>query len=257
VKLSVSAHDAIREYERVYCQGRGCHAWWIDAERIAMWKRGERSFGPGGDLWTYWPLYVELKKWVWYRPQYPPPADFVYRILSELKVLTPTSDRLRTLSLDRLTLAHVPDLRRILTRASEIKTNDSGPSLVAVSKNLHFFNRRLFVVVDDAEMQAKALSQPWLADEIRAVQDEMDDVCPPDPKMDVEPFTRQGLAYSAILFWASRFAQNHPEILRAFDEYVYHKNYFRARYDGCQATAVEVYLLGAASLLRSRARQSA
>jgi len=77
---------------------------------------------------------------------------------------------LRQLRLSELSKAHLPQVIQVLTEVSKVKQNKSGPSVVAVTKFLHFWNPRLFVIVDSSIVAQYVLRHRWIEKEIRIVQ---------------------------------------------------------------------------------------
>src|SRR5258705_10919806 len=57
-------------------------------------------------------------------------------------------------------------LLEIFRNLGQMKLNKSGPSVVALSKVLHFWNPRLFVIVDDLIMWKWVFAHSWLKDDI-------------------------------------------------------------------------------------------
>jgi len=137
----------------------------------------------------------------------------------------------------------------LINSVSDIKPMKGAPSVVAISKFLHFWNPRLFIIVDDAVMWVRVLSRSWLETPIKRERQRLravlpDATCLPSESCDL-------LSYLAVLSWAARLVREHPAIPISFDGYI------RSNADGCAASlplgeyegaAVEWLLLGLAEL---------
>ncbi|MGI5837319.1 MAG: hypothetical protein ACOX87_12650 [Chloroflexota bacterium] len=159
----------------------------------------------------------------------------------------------------------VPLLRQALGVAGNIKRhNDGRPSMVAVSKFLHFWNPRLFVIVDNAEMAQKVIKAGVITKDGSSLQSIKDgsslqrirkriqdtqrriEQCYGASTPQDEPMA-EGLSYSAVLIWASQLIQESPNLLSHFKDYVDSQTKEDGVPDGYEeyaAVAVEWFLLG-------------
>jgi len=150
--------------------------------------------------------------------------------------------------LSELEMEDADGLGETIQNMTGIKATSSGPSLVAISKFLHFWNPRLFVIVDRGAMWSWVFGHSWLWEQVLGIRkkvetrlsgkwaDASDSACDP-------------LSYLAILLWAGDLVRQNPTIPRSFAEYVSQ----HADADGLplveyEAAAVEWLLLGLAEL---------
>ena len=122
------------------------------------------------------------------------------------------------------------DVWHAIQAVQDIKQNKSGPSLVAISKFLHFWNPRLFVIFDAEVVENFVFGHKWLGDQLKlppvaAVQ-----------HLGLENNMRLA-TYLRVLVFTSDLIRTNPVILSEF----------AARYKAIgtyEATAVEWFLLG-------------
>jgi hypothetical protein len=221
---------------------------WSVRGYAALWSLGAQAFAGNGDREAFENLYRAMIGWLVFRGPAGPrmPAAEVFEVLTEIGRRFP---RLRKLSLAELATADAPDLRQALVLAGAIKRNKSGPSLVAVSKFLHFWNPRLFMIVDDQEIGARVLGRRWLRPLVLAVQDGIESAYGKfDPQNEPASY---GLSYASILLWASRLVQSNPGILSPLEGYVRQQAEGLALpgdYASFAGAAVEWFLLGLSEL---------
>jgi hypothetical protein len=122
---------------------------------------------------------------------------------------------------------------------------------MAVSKFLHFWNPRLFVIVDAEVMRDLVFGHAWLSDGVAAarakIAAELPDVAAH------ELFAGELGTYLATLVWAGRLLGAHPGLMPAFVTQLEHdakRNATRvhAAARQVQAAAVEWLLLGLVEL---------
>ncbi|MGI5836671.1 MAG: hypothetical protein ACOX87_09305, partial [Chloroflexota bacterium] len=128
-------------------------------------------------------------------------------------------------------------------------------SMVAVSKFLHFWNPRLFVIVDNAEMAQKVIKAGVIIKDgssLQSIRKRIQDTqrrieqCYGASTPQDEPMA-EGLSYSAVLIWASQLIQGSPNLLSHFKDYVDSQTKEDGVPDGYEeyaAVAVEWFLLG-------------
>jgi hypothetical protein len=181
---------------------------WAIEDIAKLWGHGLRAFSGDGDEKEFHKLYENLKSgWQVFRGSKPPEHDWVYRTMMGLDKDDPP---LRELRLSELSAEHLPKLEKILEGASNIKTLKSGrPSLVAVTKFLHFWNPRLFVIVDGDVMDNYVLRHRWIGREVNRVRQEC------QPELCVLE-TSHGLSYIGLLLWGSQVMRQNPKIQASF-----------------------------------------
>ena len=91
---------------------------------------------------------------------------------------------------------------RLLEGSADIKLNKNGPSIVAMSKFLHFWNPRLFVIVDSGVIWGLVLSHWWLRDEIEKVRAAVK-AQSPGRGTETSGKVCDPLTYLSILLWAA------------------------------------------------------
>jgi hypothetical protein len=237
-----AARRAFRAYQAMYSRGRD----WGVHQYKPLWEHGRRAFVAGGDPVEFTKLYEDLRRgWLVFRPSPPTPEVKVHTILSDAAKRHPEVLKVRLSTFER---DHLPAMRAVLQNAAEIKRNSGGPSLVAVSKFLHFWNPGLFVIVDNQVMDSFVFQQAWLYDEISAVNKEIAPELDNAPEQLLGPST--GFYYEAILLWASRFIRKNRNIPALFAEFAQERD--QEDPDGgfaqFEAAAVEILLLGLANM---------
>lgn len=236
--------DAIRSAFRTHGLEYGVQRGWEIPYHIECWSRAQRAFEQVSIADFDW-LYDQLKRyWQVFRGGATPwTAAQTHRFISDL------DSRYRSLRLSDLRDADLEGCWRIIAAMMPIKET-KAPSVVAISKFLHFWNPRLFVIVDDAVMWQRVLSRSWIKRELAQSRAHVMTVlphvtCPPaDPSCDL-------IWYVAVLAWASDLVRTNPNITPLFDEHA------RANTNGIitalplveyDAAAVEWLLLGLAEI---------
>jgi hypothetical protein len=154
-------------------------------------------------------------------------ADAVYELLSRLP------HRARRLRLSEITADHDGLLREVTDKAKSIKTGKNGASLVAMSKFLHFWNPRLFLIVDRWAMADGVLRRLWIRRSL-----------PGD-------FDADASHYFDLLRWASGILRDNPAILMGFHRHIERVLDVKALppdWDTYEATAIEWFLEGVVEL---------
>lgn len=184
---------------------------WTIEHHVDMWNKAARAEASGtlADFEAiYWPL---RKFWRVFRPGQPPPPRKVFGILRKVD---PAVRALRLPGLASANPPRVEEIWRALVTASAIKMKANGPSVVAVSKFLHFWNPQLFVIVDAEIMRDLVLSHAWLRRDIEAVRKELRARAPRVAKH--RWFNSELGTYLAVLVWAARVMEAHPRLMPAF-----------------------------------------
>lgn len=188
---------------------------WPIRDHIKQWLRAERAFREHSFA-DFKDLYSDLKgKWQIGRGPNATllSAEEVHRCLARLD-RSFQDKRLRELAIGDMVI-----IWQIMSVMANVKRNKDGPSLVAVSKVLHFWNPRLFVIVDRQVMRHWVLKRRWIWDEVQALDSSIrarlrrDIVEHPDFQ---GPFSE----YLPILLWASSVIRDNPGISDAFAKYV-------------------------------------
>ncbi len=231
--------DAFARYRLVY---HGQRDWSID-HRVETWSIADQAFNHG-DAVQFEALYHTLRtQWQVFRP-----SGQHWNSQAVYEVLAAHADRDRLLS--GLNADGVSDVWAILLDIAPIKTLKHGPSVVAVSKFLHFWNPSMFVIVDDAIMWRQVLSLPWIRGEVQAATNDVGRLL--NVTAAVHPYGACDLlSYMGITWWCAHFIRAHPRLMPLFVE---HMDVVRPRRPGdppwehYEAAAVEWLLLGLAAM---------
>lgn len=231
---------AFDEYSKHYAEGR---AWGID-HHVEMWNLARQAFRHGS-FDAFHTLYEKLRsRWQVFRGTGDHwPDRKVY------DTLLACDQRIARCRLSSICKDDLPSIWAAIQAVKSIKVNQTGPSVVAVSKFLHFRNPRLFVIVDDGLVWKWVFGHSWLREQVESIRKETDCL--------IGHSTRHADSvcdlptYLAVLAWASRLVRDNPCITPAFYEHVRrHANKVTvspevAEYD---AAALEWFLLGLVAL---------
>ncbi|MCL4743321.1 MAG: hypothetical protein KJZ54_14085 [Phycisphaerales bacterium] len=232
---------AFREHGSVYANTRG----WDIPHRLKCWSLARSAF-EAGCYEDFERLYRHLKnEWqVFRRPGGPPwSSDQTFEHLAGL------DQRYRSLTLSQMSDADLDGCWQIIKSMSRIKPTKS-PSVVAISKFLHFWNPRLFVIVDDAVMWKRVLSRSWLRQPIAEERGRVERLLP-DPSCPKNDLSCELISYLAVLAWSAVTQRRNPDVTPLFAEYVRAGELDRRidfPIDTYEAAAVEWLLLGLAEL---------
>lgn len=151
--------------------------------------------------------------------------------------------------LSDLTSRDATPLWVLIKSVEALKVNKYGSSVVAISKFLHFWNPRLFVIVDDAVMWNHVFDRWWLWDSFKQTRAAVDEMLPDAPAKRND-YSCDLSSYLAVLFWSSDLLRSNPGILSRFREYL-GPSHLTAMpdADSFEAAAIEWFLLGVAELL--------
>ena len=203
---------AFRKHGQVY--GTGSRAWDIP-NHVKYWKTAHRAFA-NDDFDTFVEVYEELRqRWQVFRGANGTPWNAA-RTWEELGRL-PTQFRRKRLSC--LGDDDIDGCRIVLHRFADIKPLASKqPSIVAISKFLHFWNPNLFVIIDRGVVWKWVLGHQWLWDSIDVVRRHL------AKKLQV-PCKPRGescdpLSYLSILFWGASIIRAHQSICSSFITHV-------------------------------------
>jgi hypothetical protein len=113
-------------------------------------------------------------------------------------------------------------LYQLVGDVAAIKQVNGEVSLMAVSKVLHFFNPRLFVIVDRAMVWDWTLAHNWIWEPMRQVRERV------DRATGFDPATRDDMAcdagsYAAILIACGQLLRDNPHIGKRFAGFLHRK----------------------------------
>lgn len=228
---------AFREHFLRYVTGkRG----WDVSYHVRLWHQANRAFSNESPT-EFDEVYGELRRvWQAFRgsgTSWSPEATFAKLLQCDQKC--------RGLRLLDLKESDWPVVWSVLQRMEGLKVNKTGPSIVAISKVLHFWNPSLFVIVDVGVVWNWVLRHQWIRREIQDVRKDTDQRLfgrVPDHSDE----TCDLATYLAILVWASQLLCRNPGISSRFGAYVREKSDSDPPSDVGEydAAAVEWFLLG-------------
>ncbi len=214
---------------------------WDTPYHISMWQRAQRAFELQSQAdFDY--VYDELRRrWQVFRGS----REYwtAQKIFDTLMACCPELQNRRLVD---LTPSDIPRLWEVLQSVQDVKQTRNGPSTVAVSKFLHFWNPRLFVIVDDGVIWKWVLAHHWVWEPIRQMR-EVTDAAIFGRHQEHEDVTCDLGTYLAVLVWAGAFVRANPQLPLCFAAYVQrHAEDTKlptdiAEYD---AVAMEWFLLG-------------
>ncbi len=185
---------------------------WNMGYHVDMWRfaaSAERS----GRVEDFEKIYWELRnRWQVFRPSSNPPSPSA--VAAVLGGLDPAIRRWELAELATCRKSRLTVLWNTLVHASRVKMNRDGPSVMAVSKFLHFWNPRLFVILDAEVMRDLVFGHAWLADGVAAARGEIATKLPGVAAHDL--FPGELGTYLATLLWAGRLIGAHPGLMPAF-----------------------------------------
>jgi hypothetical protein len=206
-----------------------------------MYVAAEQAFGQGQGVDRFKDVYVALKSWKIARRGVVRDPKWVW---NRLVCINPA------LAHQGLSRVRSSDWELIVDAVDSMKDVKTGkkPSLMAMSKFLHFFNPRLFVICDREVVDEFVFGHQWL----RKLRDEAG----------VRAFDQDGIvipewmrSYMSLLALAAEVLCTNPGIMRAFADWV-------TRISGTEshprevasfeATAIERFLIGLAELPPAR-----
>jgi hypothetical protein len=157
---------------------------------------------------------------------------------------------LRETRLSDQTTSTAPNLLRAIEALFCVKRIKAGPSIMAISKILHFFNPCLFVIVDRGMVWNWALKHLWLWRPIKDTRDLLRSTLPGASER-TDNGACDPLSYVAILIWAGQVLRDNPEIAVHFARYLRAKcdaAYLPPEPEKFEAVAIEWLLLGLVEL---------
>ena len=188
---------------------------WDMDHHVDLWADAQRAF-ERDNVAGFVVIYNELRSY-WQigrgKGAKLAPAEDVFKLLASL----PRS--LRHARLTDQTASTAPDLLAVVTSLKGVKVAKSGVSIMAISKFLHFFNPRLFLIVDRAMIWDWALNHSWINDPIRALKAELRPrlagAAGNGGNVGCDP-----LSYISILIWAGGVLRENPAIASGFASFL-------------------------------------
>ena len=180
----------------------------------ACWADAHEAF-ENGSRPAFERLYGELRsRWQVFRSRTwnPAPATRVERIL---RGLPPSLRRLRLSDLADARPRHLAAVWKAMGTVGVIKRTGDGPSLVAITKFLHFWNPRLFVIADRELVWNWVFGHSWLAEQVDRRRAALAGRLPRTIAADPLNGTELG-RYLAVLAWGARVMRDNPGIMPAF-----------------------------------------
>ena len=215
---------------------------WVDtiALQLEMYEAASGAFRGNGNLAGFGTVYAGLKKWKVGR------AGTLLSPETILDRYRNLSLELRTKRLSSLTPADWPLVWDALRQLKDIKQTKKGePRVMAVSKFLHFWNPRLFVICDQQEVEGFVFGHHWL----RA---QLESMAVARHVGETVVARESGLGqYLKLMALASEFVRSNPGILPEFARTV--RTFARGAavppdIETYEATAVEWCLIGLAEM---------
>ena len=209
---------------------------------LECWSHARAAFD-GSSFGDFEHIYRELKnRWQVFRGASGEPWS-PSQTFDHLRSLPP---EWRDCRLSQLTDDGLAGCWEIIRSIVDIKPMRHAPSVVAISKFLHFWNPRLFVIVDDAFMWRWVFTHQWLKRPIREMRERIQ-VLLPQTRCPPASGACDLLSYLSIVRWSADVVRANPEIGLLFTEHV------RGRANGAtidlsldtyEAAAMEWLLLG-------------
>lgn len=215
------------------CHAERYQSWLADPPALlALYKAADRAFLEQGSLGDFEIVYEELRgKWqVFRRGQGHWSSEQTYNVLKDLP------EDLKNCCLSELDKCKWRDIWNAIESLKDIKKLKKGPSLVAISKFLHFWNPRLFVIFDREVVENWVFGHKLLSDQLHSEM--VDRVLEQLQVTDDGRLTK----YLRVLVFASNLVKENQHILLAFATRV-HKD-IRTY----EAMAAERFLMGLVEL---------
>ena len=199
-----SAFECLTNHERY-------SRWFADFQAVVnLYTAAERAFAGQNNLNDFEIIYEELRgRWQVFRgTRQHWDVETIYSQLNNL------DQGVRALSLSRLQDINWLDIWNCVCAMREIKQTQSGPSLVAISKFLHFWNPHLFVIFDNTVVESWVFGHKWLSDLL--CSETVDDIL---HRLQIQENGRLS-KYLRVLIFADNLLRENPYILEAFAQRV-------------------------------------
>ena len=230
---------AYDQHLRVYAEGRRK---WDVPSHIRLWNKAEYAFNNSSVEHFERDIYEELRRnWQVFRgsEQFASPR-FVFDLLTSSCV------SVRRIRLSEITSDNVAPIWEAINAMCEIKLTRAGPSVMAISKFLHFWNPRLFVIVDDGVMRRWVLQHSWIKEQLRSTHANLV-VCFHNKEVEWTRGKCDLTAYLSLLVWAGHIIRENLDIALEFVNYLKrHQGTlpFPRDIGAYEAAAMEWFLMG-------------
>jgi len=222
---------------------------WPEQQHVDLVLRAQGAF-QNDDFAAFREVFEALRtRWqVFRRAAHHWTPEKTYRVLKGLGDV-PETEKFAGVTLSRLGDDDLRPLHDLLRKVAPIKTLASGGvSVVAISKFLHFFNPRLFVIVDDAVVWNRVMGHWWLWDSFERQRMAIDAALSPKPTDHYGASCDLG-SYLAMLYWCRGLLAASPAVMPAFREHLGAEAQCEVGAAGTfEAVAVEWLLLGLVEL---------
>jgi hypothetical protein len=187
---------------------------WDTPYHISMWQRAQKAFDLRSQAdFDY--IYEELRRrWQVFRG-----SRQHWTSEQAFNALLAGCPELQRRRLAELSPSDVPRLWDMLQSVRNLKQTGNGPSTVAVSKFLHFWNPRLFIIVDDGVIWKWVLAHHWVWEPIQRMR-EVTDISIFGGCQKHDDVTCDLGTYLAIVAWAGTFVRDHPQLPVCFADYI-------------------------------------
>ena len=203
--------SAISEAFDQYLLRYGQRKDWDIGHRCQCWAKGQHAFDCNRAESFDW-LHQALRGWKAFRNA-TGPCWSAAEAFAEMKHVDQTY---RSKRLSQSSPQDILGMWQVLQAMSSIKTNKSGPSVVAISKFLHFWNPRFFVIVDYEMVWRRVIcSHWWLWQEMTSTR-KIVEAALPGRRGDPTDATCDLITYLAILLWAGQVIRDNPAVPKAF-----------------------------------------
>ena len=237
----IAVQKAFDHYLRHYVGQKG----WGIKERVDLWERACKAFGQSSAA-DFHELYQRLRgSWQVFRG-----SSNYWSEPETFDVLRNCDRQFAQYKLSSFGEHDRSAVWGFIKNVEGIKTNKTGPSVVAVSKFLHFWNPRLFVIVDDSVVWKCVFGHEWLREQVQLTRTQLETDCLIHDVREHDNEVCDLPTYFAVLVWASQLVQKNPCIVRGFDKYI--RQHAAIPVPGevaeYEAAAVEWFLLGLVEL---------
>ncbi len=220
---------------------------WTVPHHIEMWDLARKAF-LHHDSEAFDRMYDAMRKgWQVFRGKKERPSS--RELLDKLTALDSRFANRRLSSLHR---EDAVPLWTLIKRLAGIKPLNAGPSVMAISKFLHFWNPRLFVIVDMAMMWNWVFKHCWIWDPIKRLHTDLQVSLPSELRNDAGYKSDLG-KYLSILLWCCEVTKENPCVVNGFEDHVRNRAGIATPQippdlDTYEAAAIEWFLLGAVEL---------
>jgi len=148
-------HRAFEVFQHIFSQG------WQLEHKNELYRSADRAFSNGGNEDEFEKVYNELiRTWGFGRKGQLISAFKAFSMLAGLP--RHLGQRFKRKRLSTFTPTDIPDLAELLRIVAHVKKLKKDPSLMAISKLLHFWNPRFFVIFDQKIMENFVFEHEWL-----------------------------------------------------------------------------------------------